>query len=99
MGNIRVIHRRYYDSERKRFASPAFQPSSNGGISVFDKFCALETSGAVCQHIREYYAGQAGDPPIYWEIPNDLQPANCRVEIKESSTGDLCHRDIFDWSK
>ena len=76
----------------------AFRPSTtNKGISVFDKECAKETSGDICNHIEKFYSEIAGIPIVFWEIPAEIIPQGCRIKQSVSNKGDECHHDIFDW--
>lgn len=96
MEYIRVIHRRHYDRRRKKFQSLAFKNSSNGGgISVIGKECILQRSSTICGHISEYYARIASEPPIFWEVDEQILPSTCNIVQQESNTGDLCHHNIY----
>lgn len=106
MGLVRYLNpQKYYDSEKKRFQSLAFCPSENGGISVVDIECAQGASGSLCEHGIKYYRtigekpGPAGDPVIFWEIPDDLLPRDCEVRQSDSDTGDPCHHEIEKWNE
>ncbi len=100
MSFIRIINiNQHYSNRKKRLSSMAFRPSSsNGGISVFDKDCAENTSETICHHIRQYYTEVAGTPFVYWEIPNEvIPPLPCVVKQTDSARGDKCHHEFFNW--
>jgi hypothetical protein len=99
MGFFRVIHCKFYDSERGNFKSLAFAPSSDKGISVVDLDCSVQTSGSICGHISRFYPNQAGDPAIYWRIPDQKIPEVCSFEPQPSTTGDDCHFNIYGWTR
>jgi hypothetical protein len=94
---FRVINPRDFDTEKGRFSSLAFRPSSNACISVVECECAVAESGSICAHIRRFYSDQTEPPGIYWNVPPEDVPANCIIEETASSTGDKCHRDIHGW--
>ncbi|HUF04350.1 MAG TPA: hypothetical protein VMM38_09260 [Aridibacter sp.] len=96
---IRVVHPSDYDFEKKRFASTAFQVSSNEGISVFERDCGIIENGSECAHIEKYYREQTGDPSLFWPVPDEGIPDTCEIVNEASSTGDACHRDIKGWHK
>lgn len=92
---IRFVHSKFYDHDKKRFMSLAFNPSSNGGLSVVNEKCAVNTSGTVCANAKEYYPDRIiGDPPIYWIFDDSIFP--CDIDIKpDRSNGDPRHHNIF----
>ena len=95
MGFVRVISQKHFDPKKKRFQSLAFKPSStDGGISVFDQDCAIQVSGNLCTHIQKFYSQVAGDPPIFWKIPESILPADISITQSVSSSGDQCHFNI-----
>jgi hypothetical protein len=67
-----------YDPDRKNLSSLAFRPSSDCGISVISRECIELSGSSVCGHIARFYKSISGEPPIFWEIPEDILPANCR---------------------
>ena len=95
---IRLIKRDEWDPDRKRFTSPAFEPSSDegskpGGISLIDKQCILDSSGDVCAHIRRWR--YTPDPePIYWEFSSNILGEH-ELEYEPSASGDDCHLNII----
>ena len=95
---IRVLNAIWYDHHLGRFSSLAFNPSSNGGISVFHKDCAIRTSGDVCSHIDRFYKSVSGEPPLFWELPEDLEKL-CELDSDLSDTEDACHDDIINLKK
>lgn len=95
----RVIHPNDYDSEKGRFKSISFKPSSDGGISVFKTECGIRSNGTICSHIARYYDARTGNPAIYWEIPSTDIPSECQFKQTPSSTGDGCHLDILGWTE
>lgn len=100
MSFIRAINiNKHYSKKNKRLAGMAFRPSStNGGISVFDKDCAIRDSGTICRHIERFYAGIAGTPIVFWEVPDgSIPPLPCVVEPTDSDSGDKCHYEFFNW--
>lgn len=99
MPYIRLINIKWhYASRKKRFASAAFKPSSDGsGISVINKECGEEHSGTICAHIAEHYPNVAGTPIVFWEIPADQIPTTCSFVHSVSGTDQWCHHDIVNW--
>jgi hypothetical protein len=94
MGFIRIIHQKHYDPDRKTFSSLAFKPSSDGGISVISRECIALSGSSVCGHIARFYKSVSGEPPIFWEIPEVVLPANCQFIQEPSDTGDDCHHNL-----
>ena len=98
---IRLVSPRYFDRQKQRFQSWAFQNSSEnrgGGISLIEKDCIVAgTSPSICEHVRRYYESTAGDVVIFWEVPSDL-PAGARLEQKTTDSGDSCHYNLRDLS-
>ncbi len=100
MGFIRLIHKQHYDPDKKRFASLAFKPSSDGsGISVVDTDCILRTSSSICEHIERFYRDVSGTPPIFWDLQPQILPENCQLIRQRSSTGDDCHYNLVGLSE
>ena len=100
MSFIRAINiTLHYSKKKKRLASLAFRPSSsNGGISVFDKNCAIRNSGTICDHIKRYYSRIARTPIVFWEVPDDtIPPLPCIVRQTDGENGDECHHEFFNW--
>jgi len=95
-GLIRLIHGKHYDKRRKRFTSLAFKNSEGGGISVILGDCVDASRRSICQHIRTYYPARiAGEPPIYWEFPQSILPAEKCVEPHiDPAITDPCHANI-----
>ena len=92
---IRILNVKHYDPRKKRFTSVAFKPSTNGGISVFNKECVLEQKRTICSHIREYYPPPtSNDPPVFWEFEEQILPDECELEQQTSKSGDCCHYNI-----
>ena len=92
---IRILHANHFDRRKKRFTSLAFKNSSNnGGISVFDKQCALETGSTACQHIGRFYEQITDGQPIFWEFSSERLFASATLEQQDSNTGDVCHYNI-----
>src|SRR4051812_40177815 len=94
---VLLIHIRHWDSEKKRFRSEAFEPSSDGsGISVVDATCARESSGSICDHARKYYPSVSSEPPIFWQFhfPGDPWPTSVALDESPSDSGDHCHRNL-----
>lgn len=95
---LNVSH--HYDARRRRFASLAFRPSSDGsGISVVERDCAEEHSGTICSHIRTHYASTAGTPVVFWAIPQEQIPDECNFVHSVSGTDLWCHYDLTGWKK
>jgi len=99
MPYIRLLNiSKHYVPRKKRFASAAFKPSSDGsGISVVSKECGEEHSGTICAHLAQHYAGVAGTPIVFWEVPDEQIPADCKLVQSVSGTDLWCHHDIVDW--
>ena len=92
---IRILHVNHFDGRRKRFTSLAFKNSSdNGGISAFDKQCAIDAGNTACQHIRRFYEQIVDEPPIFWEFSPESLFTNVTLEQQDSDTGDVCHYNI-----
>ena len=94
MQYVRIVPREHWDTNKKRFTTLAFKPSSDDGISVIEKQCLSEISASVCDHIRKYYPHISGEPPIFWEFPDNILPPSVRFIPIPSDRGDLCHRDV-----
>lgn len=50
----------------------------------------------MCCHIRQFYPGVAGEPPIFWEFDEYELPEGYRLVATPSASGDDCHRNIQD---
>ena len=92
-----------YSATAGRFQSDTFG-EINGGVSVFDKECAIGASQTTCAHIATYYGSTVGLPPIFCVIDVDdmlNQPGfeNAKVEYTEVSNGDACHMDVTGTTK
>jgi len=99
MALVHAIKASHYDTRLGRFQSLAFKPSSperGGGLSVFDRECAKEDSGGICDHIRRYYETVVEEPAIFWEFDRGILPDNCRFVENRSTSGDKCHINIID---
>src|SRR5947207_13677169 len=95
MEYVRILSRQHWDGRKGRFNSLAFTPSStDGGISVFDKQCAVLRSGTICGHIRTFYHRISDEPPIFWEFSNSILPQGTTFTEEVSDQGDECHRNI-----
>lgn len=98
MEYIRLLHKRHYDHHRGRFQTLVFKntsrPRGGPGISVISVQCILDAGRTLCQHIREYYARVADEPPIFWRFSPHILPSGYRLEPQESDTGDVCHYNI-----
>lgn len=96
MSIVRAIHPRYYSKEERRFKSPAFESSDDGGISVFSSDCAIRLSGTICEHLNVYYVSidVAGIPTIYWEFDEGILPSVCHREMTIGAGEDPCHENI-----
>jgi hypothetical protein len=68
-------------------------------MSIIELDCAnLASSGLICAHIRRYYPGLAGEPPVFCIFSDSQLPPGFRIESTPSDTGDECHREVFDVS-
>src|SRR2546425_278725 len=95
MQYVRILSRRHWDGRRKRFQSLAFKPSStDGGISSFDKQCAIRRSGNVCHHIHTHYNHISDEPPLFWEFDGSILPQGSTFSPEASDRGDECHGNI-----
>src|SRR5438445_1408970 len=95
MEYVRILSRRHWGRRKSRFQSLAFKPSStDGGISVFDKQCAIRRSGNICGHIRSFYHHISDEPPIFWEFSNSILPQGTTFTNEVSDNGDECHGNI-----
>ena len=70
MDAIRIISTEFYDRERGRFQSCAFDKSSGeqGGISILDRECILESGRSVCEHMRHYYGVRIDQALVFWQF-------------------------------
>ena len=96
MAYFRIVHARSFNSRGKP-KDLAFKPSSDGsGISCVEVECAMDSAGDICSHIVKFYAGVAGDPFIYFVIPeNEINSiAPCMFSQKDSTSGDKCHHNL-----
>src|SRR5436190_1074987 len=95
MEYIHILPHKHWESALCRFSSLAFKPSdTDGGISVIDMECAIGSSGAVCAHLRNQYPGIAGEPPIFWKMPQNFLPNTASFVSSPSTGGDPCHSNI-----
>ena len=100
MAHIRLIIHSFYDIEKGRFQSQAFEVSSrNKGISTIDTDCVEETGIGLCEHIETFYSGIAGGSTIFLEEKYFDLPDSCEFLKTEHPSGDECHTDIFGLSK
>ncbi len=93
MEYIRLLHPRDFDRRRNRFTSLALR-NLQGSLSVIDPDCVEGTGAGLCDHIRRYYPGITGEPPIFWRFDSSVLPVSHRVETQPSTSGDDCHRNI-----
>jgi hypothetical protein len=98
---VRAVHINKFSRSKKRFQS-CFS-NHQGGISIFDKECAVRQSGSICNHISKYYYSAVDSPIIYCifstEIVQEVLTKNkvkskAIYKISGSTTGDECHYDI-----
>ena len=92
MGLIRIVHQKHYDPRQGRFKSLAFK-NYGEGISVIDEDCIRRLGNSVCDHIRGYYPGVYGEPPVFWRVRDDAYRGRT-VTQSDSFSGDRCHHDI-----
>ena len=98
MGFIRLIHIKHWDRKRQRFQSLAFKSSTDNGISVIETECIADRGRAICEHVRTYYSVVAGEPVIFWEVPDDVYDG-CEFVQETTDTGDDCHYNIVGLAK
>jgi len=94
MEYVRILHPREYKPKLGRFNSGAFTNSSGGGLSVFERACAIRASKSLCEHIARHYEQVAGFPPIFWPFVTNELPEGWRLEL-DSSRGDDCHFNLM----
>lgn len=92
---VRLLSHRHFDPRKARFNSLAFKNTGQEpGISVINSDCIRATGASICEHIKTYYSGLAGEPAIYWVFSSETLPDGHTLEQETSSTGDICHYNI-----
>src|SRR5260370_26499533 len=61
-------------------------------MSVVHRGCIDARPAVICAHIREYYHGQTGEPPVFYLFPDgDLQPGSTFKQSRSESEDDCNH--------
>src|SRR5690554_4844669 len=99
MEYFRLLTKRHYDVNRKRFVSFAFTNSKGGGISVVDYRCAAGNTCGPCKHIKSFYNRLSTEPPIFWKFTREIiEGEEISFELDDKSGGDKCHYNIHNLS-
>ena len=92
----RVLQAKHFDPESGLFRNFSFKRSSRGdkGISVIDVDCAIQESGSVCDHIKQFYSNFES-PLILWQFDSRTLPnQDTKVHTSPGFHDDPCHRYI-----
>jgi len=90
---IRLLHPRNFDRERNRFNDLSFK-ALDGGVSVVHRECVDRIPSTICEHIRNYYRNETGEPPVFFLFQEEILPEGYRIKASVSTSGDPCHHDI-----
>jgi len=95
MQYIVLVHPKHYDHRDGRFVDMAFKSSNDGsGASIVLEECGITKSGSLCDHIRHYYPGIGGEPPVFWRFDDSALTEPCVIEQVDGPNGDKCHYEI-----
>lgn len=95
---VRLTHPRFYSEEHGRFVGQAF--TINGaGASVVATACVESSDATLCEHLRKFYPGIGGEPPVFLRINTASLADGARLVQSDSLTGDACHYDIVGMTK
>ena len=98
---IRTVHISKFSGRKGRFDN-CFS-NHHGGVSIFEKECAISCSGDICTHIHKFYQSTVFVPIIYCEFSKEeCESLMASLSGKpkpvfkssKSDNGDDCHLDI-----
>ena len=94
---IRILPKRHYFRDLKRFSSEAFK-NYKGTISVVQGLCISNSGSSVCSHLKQYYVSVDEPPHVFWPFEDKIIPSKCKFVQKDSDSGDKCHYVIENMS-